>query len=301
MKKVLITGSNGQLGEALRKFAPKNLKLILATRDQLDFNNNNQIKAYIRNLKPDWIINCAAYTSVDLAEKNFSLAHQINGFALKVISSEIKKFGGKLIHISTDFIFNGEGNKPYNPEEKGDPINVYGNSKLLGEIEIENQLSNTNQAAIIRTSWLMGHVGKNFISTIIRLNNEKIEIPVVSDQIGSPTSTFTLSKACWRLIEIGKLNPINQEKLLKLHWTDAGVASWYDIAVAIGEISHELGLIKNKAIIHPIKSLNFKTLAIRPKFSVLDISSSINYLGLKSIHWRTALFNVLKEIKSSRK
>ena len=119
MKKVLITGSNGQLGKALRKFAPKNLKLILATRDQLDFNNNHQIKVYIRNLKPDWIINCAAYTSVDLAEKNFSLANQINGFALKVISSEIKKFGGKLIHISTDFIFNGEQNKPYNPEEKG--------------------------------------------------------------------------------------------------------------------------------------------------------------------------------------
>ena len=297
MKKVLITGSNGQLGKALIKFAPKNIELILTSRDLLDFNNNNQLKVYIRNLKPDWIINCAAYTSVDIAENNLSLANQINGFALKVISSEIKKFGGKLIHISTDFVFNGEQNRPYSTEEKGNPINVYGNSKLIGEIEIENQLSNMNQAAIIRTSWLMGHVGKNFISTIIRLNNEKIEIPVVSDQIGSPTSTFTLSKACWRLIEIGKLEPINKEKLLKLHWSDAGVASWYDIAVAIGEISYELGLIKNKAIIHPIKSLNFKTLAKRPRFSVLDVSSSINYLGLKSIHWRTALLNVLKEIK----
>ena len=299
MKKVLITGSNGQLGKALKKYAPKNIELILVSKDQLDFNNNSQLKVFISNLKPNWIINCAAYTSVDQAENNLYLANQINGYALKVISSEIKNFGGKLIHISTDFIFNGEQNIPYSPYQKGNPINVYGNSKLIGEIEIENQLSNMNQAAIIRTSWLMGHVGKNFIKTIIRLHNEKKVIPVVSDQIGSPTSTFTLSKACWRLIQMGELNPLNDEKILKLHWADAGVASWYDVAVAIGEISNELGLIESKAIIEPIKSLDFKTLAKRPKFSVLDVSTSINYLGLKSIHWRTALLNVLKEIKSS--
>tara|TARA_A100001388_G_C28774134_1_gene506003 strand:- start:3169 stop:4065 length:897 start_codon:yes stop_codon:yes gene_type:complete len=298
LTKILITGSNGQLGKALRKSAPKNIDLILASRNELDLKDNKSVRSFINSLKPDWIINCAAYTAVDLAEKNFELANQVNGFALGVMSDAIKKYGGKLIHISTDFVFDGDQNFPYKPYQIGNPINAYGLSKLNGEKEIEKLLSGTGQAVILRTSWLMGHEGKNFISTIIRLNKEKEMISVVSDQLGSPTSTFTLANVCWRLVDLDNLEALENHNLLKLHWSDSGVASWYDVAVAIGEISYEFGLINKKAFVKPINSLSYKTLAKRPKFSVLDSNLTINLLDLKPIHWRKCLAEVLKEMKN---
>ena len=296
--RILITGSDGQLGKSLISYKPSNIKLLAQNKKELDITNENKCIEIISEFKPDWVINAGAYTFVDDAEINVKRAFSINSIGAYNLAKSIKKVGGNLLHFSSDFVFSGEQTKPYTPYQTTNPINTYGKSKEEGEIAINESLNKTKQSIIIRTSWLLGSVGRNFALTMIRLHKEKENISVVSDQIGSPTTTISLARASWKLIQLKSSTSINRIQIPNIcHYSDAGVASWYDLAVAIGEISEELGLIKKAAKVIPISSCSYPSTAIRPNFSVLDCSTTYRLLGLEPIHWRVSLYELLKELR----
>ena len=288
--KVLLTGSQGQLGFSIQKLVPRGIELLSLNKYQFDLSEKNKIKNNLENIRPDLIINCGAYTNVDMAEDEKDKVMNINAESVKEISRYLKKNGGNLIQISTDYVFNGLKSKAYKVDDKVSPINQYGISKAKAEKFINEILGETNQAVIIRTSWLMGTTSKNFLLSMIKLHQRKEEINVVSDQISCPTSTKTLAKACWRIIELKMENNFNKfNNMPILHWCDNGMASWYDIAVAIGEISKRNGLVDSPAFINPIKSENYPRKAKRPSFSLLDCTSSKELLELKGEYWRNSL------------
>ena len=192
--KILLTGSTGQLGKELIKSKPNYIDLIITNRQILNLENKEDCYNAVKDLKPDWVINSGAYTNVEQAENNESLAFNINCEAPLSFAKAIRDFGGKLLHISTDFVFDGHQNKPYSPKDNRNPINIYGKSKSQGEILIEKTLQNSHKYIILRTSWLMGSFGKNFATKILQLLQERETLSVVNDQYGSPTSTKTLSK-----------------------------------------------------------------------------------------------------------
>lgn len=293
--KVLITGSSGQLGNRLILTKPKNVNLIITNRSSLDLTNAEQCYYSINKFKPDFIINCAAYTNVDKAEDERSKANSINSEAPKIFAEALNEYGGRLIHISTDYVFNGLKKKPYLPFERTDPINFYGKSKLEGELNIQKVMQGSKNYNIIRTSWLMGPFGKNFFTTIYKLHNSKDKIRVIKDQIGTPTSTITLSKVCWKIVEeYSSENKIKSYLPSILHWCDKGMVSWYEIAVAIGKMGNQLGIIKEPAKVIPIDSNNYPAKALRPKYSALDSSITSYFLNLPLISWKEALKENLK-------
>ena len=294
--KILLTGSNGQLGRAIidhfQKFINnEEFNLIKMSRNEFDLLDLEKCSLIIKQIKPDFIINAAAYTAVDNAEKEFEIAKIINTEAPKMISNVLRETGGILLHLSTDYVFDGVKSLPYETNHLRNPINNYGKSKAEGEKYIEQILFKSNQGFILRTSWLIGPVGNNFALTMLRLLDERDKVKVICDQIGSPTSTFSLAKACWQII----LKIKNQEKLPNiLHWSDAGVASWYDITMCIAEIGKKIGLLKETAYIYPISTKQFKTFAKRPNFSILNCFETKKALGIKQIYWRDSLREVLE-------
>ena len=292
--KVLLTGSSGQLGREIINLKPSGINLIKANRFCLDLSKPESCQSYIYRIKPDWIINCGAYTNVEEAESEKELAYLINSLSVKYLAESIKNINSKFIQISTDYVFNGNQNSPYVPKDLKSPINVYGKTKSIGEDFIKKIFKNNNEAIIIRTSWLMGPTGKNFALKMLDLLSSKEKINVINDQIGSPTSTYTLAKACWQTINLntkGKsLPPI-------LHIANEGEASWFDIAIEIKKIAKDIGLIQKPVIINPISSSNYPTKAKRPKYSVLDCKSSLQSISLKNNHWKSALKLLFLEYK----
>ena len=293
--KVLITGSQGQLGKELLKNVPHDIEVIAADRKTFNLLDLKDCREFIFDNKPDWIINAAAYTAVDLAEDEEEKAILINGEAPTEIANALKKTGGKLLQISTDFVFDGKSSSPYKVDDEPNPINIYGKSKLLGENGIKNILQDNNQYIILRTSWVMGSEGNNFAKTMLRLLKLKDKISVVYDQIGCMTSSKYLSNICWLIIQKDLTKNINNQKIL--HWTDAGVASWFDIATEIGDLSLKFNLLKNPAKVLPILSENFPTKAKRPNFSLLDCSITKELLNIENNYWRFALSEILQELK----
>lgn len=289
--RILITGANGQLGKSLlnskksEKFA-----IIALSKNEMNLSNPTSIKNNIRFYRPDWIINAGAYTEVDKAEIETDLALAINYYGTKVIAEELNSFGGKLLQISTDFVFSGNQGIPYETDSPRNPLGIYGKSKVKAEEIVEKLLFPTFKGKILRTSWLMGPVGRNFALTMLNLHNQKNEIQVVSDQVGCPTSTESLANACWQLID--KEN-INKSIPNILHWSDAGAASWYDVAIAIGEIGKQIGLIDNPAKVLPIKTSEYPTAAQRPSYSLLNCLDSAKILDLERKHWRASLTQLL--------
>ena len=238
MIKVLLTGSQGQLGFSIKKLNPKGINLVSLDKNQFDLSRITNIKKKLEEIKPDFIINCGAYTNVDMAEYKKENVMDINANSVKEIALYLKKNGGNLIQISTDYVFDGLSSNSYKEKDKVCPLNHYGLSKAKAEKFIQEILGNTNQGIVIRTSWLMGTTSKNFLLTMIKLHQTKKEINVVSDQISCPTSTTTLAEACWKAIQLKmEKNPYKNNFMPILHWCDNGIASWYDVAVAIGEIS----------------------------------------------------------------
>tara|TARA_B100000579_G_scaffold45520_1_gene31751 strand:- start:15694 stop:16590 length:897 start_codon:yes stop_codon:yes gene_type:complete len=290
MLKILLTGAYGQLGQSLRDSIPNEIDLISFSKQDLDLSDIRACEHIVMKHKPDWVINTGAYTAVDLAEINRSKAFAINAKAPEMLSKFLKKIGGKLLQISTDFVFDGNQSIPYKPLNKLNPLNVYGASKAEGEFQA---LKNLN-TKIIRTSWLYGVTGKNFCLTMINLHRSKSllneEINVVSDQIGSPTSTVSLAKACWKIIQLERASPSI------MHWSDCGCSSWYDFAIAIGELSESIGLIKKAAKVNPIKSSEFIAKATRPSYSILDCTETWDILNYKPNHWHKELRNILQLI-----
>lgn len=295
--KVLLTGSEGQLGQAIIKSKPNGIDLFHLSKNEFDLRNKELIISKLNKINPKFIINCGAFTNVDLAEIDRKLATNINSSSVREICNFLKNKGGGLIQISTDYVFNGYKSVAYKVDDKVSPINHYGYTKAKAEEYIQDILGERNQAIIIRTSWLMGPYKKNFLLTMLKLHQEREIIEVVSDQISCPTSTKTLAKTCWQSILINQnIHSIFKNSVPVLHWCENGIASWYDIAISIGEIAQELGLITKSAHIEPIKSSKYLSKAKRPKFSLLDCESSKEILDIKGIHWRTAIKESLNTI-----
>jgi dTDP-4-dehydrorhamnose reductase len=285
--KVLLFGSNGQLGWELQKTCPENITLTTCDYPKVDFCSSTSIKQCISSSRPDCIINAAAYTEVDKAEEEKDLAYRINHDAVFEIAELCQKSNMLLIHISTDFIFNGQNFTPYMPHDTPDPKSVYGKSKLKGEQAISKILG--EEALIIRTAWLYSSHGNNFVKTMLRLMKENQSLNVIDEQIGTPTWARGLAQAIWKSFK----KNINGT----FHWTDAGVASWYDFAIAIQEEGLKAGFLNKSIPVLPVPSHQFPTPAKRPMYSVLDKTSFWSTLKIQPIHWRIQLRTMIEELK----
>ena len=283
--KVLLTGAAGQLGQALIASTPPGVELVACSRAELDLANREACRAAVQAQRPDWVLNAGAYTAVDKAESEPELAQVVNAGAPGAFSETLAETGGRLLQVSTDFVLNGKQGRPYGPDHELDPLGVYGATKAAGEAAALALPG----ARVLRTSWVYGPVGKNFCLTMLRLHALKAAageaLGVVADQVGCPTATHTLAEACWRAISV--------EGPQILHWSDAGAASWYDFAVAIGELGVQLGLLQQAAAVRPLTTADYPTPAQRPSYSLLECSSSRVALGLEPLHWRAALAQVL--------
>ena len=268
----------------------------MTSREELDLSIPNQCEKIVMKYQPDYLINAAAYTAVDLAESQKKLTYKINAEAPAIFAQALKKIGGKLIHFSTDYVFDGNQSLPYKTTDLVNPLNTYGLSKVQGEEKILEILSSTEQVKIIRTSWLYSAWGNNFVNKIIKLMTLQKTLKIVSDQVSTPTSSISLSKFCWSLIK-------SMEEGLKtsnlMHFSDAGIASWYDFAYSVLEIGNDIGLFNLNTKILPIKSDAYETLALRPAFSALDSSLMLSQLKIEPQHWRICLRSVLNEIKNN--
>lgn len=294
--KVLLTGATGQLGNAILEKVPNSVSILTPNREELDLSKKDQCREWIEKERPEFVINSGAFTSVDEAEENSLDAFAINAEAPKAFSEALKITGGKLLQISTDYVFNGRQKTPYLTNTQRSPLGIYGKSKSKGEESIEKILFPTKQGIILRTSWLVSSIGKNFVKTILRLHFEKDEISVVVDQIGSLTTAENLSKACWQIINNWG---IISKKSKILHWSSIGEITWFDIAKEIGITGVKLGLLEKSADVIPIKTSQFPIVAKRPEYSVLECTSTRKLLKLKQIDWKTEIYNVLCQIKES--
>ncbi|MAR07778.1 MAG: dTDP-4-dehydrorhamnose reductase [Cyanobium sp. NAT70] len=293
--KVLLTGAAGQLGQALVAAAPPNVELIATSRSELDLADAMACRNSVRQHRPDWVLNAGAYTAVDQAEREPELALAVNAGAPKAFADALRDSGGQMLQLSTDFVFDGSQGSPYRVDQARNPLGVYGVTKAKGEDAIEQTLGSEGTAVILRTSWVIGPVGRNFALTMLRLHRDREELGVVADQVGCPTSTLTLATACWRILDQKArtdLPPV-------LHWSDAGAASWYDVSVAVGELGQELGLVKQPALVQPIATADYPTPAQRPAYSLLDCVNSRIALGLSGQHWRSSLRQILQVIPPS--
>jgi dTDP-4-dehydrorhamnose reductase len=276
--KIVVTGANGQLGQELvRQLQQTNFELYSFTKSDLDITNENIVNEVITKIKPDIIINAAAYTKVDQAEVEEETAYLVNAFGQRSLAVAAEKVGAKICYISTDYVFDGNSTVPYREYDKTNPLGVYGKSKLVGE-ELTKSLC--SQYFIVRTAWVYGEFGQNFVKTMLRLAKEKEEINVVNDQIGSPTYTVDLARFIIELVQT--------EKFGIYHCTNSGSCSWYEFAKAIFEESN----INVK--INPITTEQFPRPAARPRYSVLDnFAMKVNGFPMLR-HWREALKEFLK-------
>lgn len=285
--KILITGKNGQLGQQLQKQAPSDIIVIAHGRETLNIADKEQVFAVLKEAKPDAVINAAAYTAVDKAETDADQANAINAQGPENLALACRELGIRLIHVSTDFVFNGKQSHPYQPQDKRQPLGVYGEGKARGEEAVEAILP---EAIIVRTAWVYDREGGNFVNTMLRLMNEREQLGVVADQIGTPTWAGTLAQALFALAK-------NPEAKGIYHCTDAGAASWYDFAVAIFEEGKTAGLLpqEKQVQIKPIATSDYPTPATRPHYSVLDKTRLVTETGLELTHWRQVLRKVLTQ------
>ena len=276
MSKILITGCNGQLGTELGALLPDAIK---TDYDVLDITNADAVKRFVDKNKIETIVNCAAYTAVDKAEDDFDMARKINVDG----PHNLALSGAKIVHISTDYVFDGTGHTPYKPDDVTNPVSVYGKTKRAGEIEVSYETEQPH--VVIRTAWLYSPYGNNFVKTMLRLGSEKTDINVVNDQIGTPTYAADLAKAIVKI-----LPQLNAENSGVYHFTDEGVCSWYDFAT---EIMNMAGL---KCNVHPIPTSAYPTRATRPAYSVLDKSKIKDVFGVEIPHWRKSLQDCLQRL-----
>ena len=290
---VLVTGANGQLGKTLNRLVDKNKtdhRFVFSTRDELDLTDFKKIRIFIEKNQFDVIINCAAFTAVDKSEWEKEQANLVNHLAVKNIAEIAKDNSIKLIHISTDYVFDGLKQKPYNELDATSPINEYGKTKLDGEIAIMSSM--VTNALIIRTSWLYSEYGNNFVDTILSLAKERKKIKIVFDQIGSPTYAYDLATSILKIIESSKFSKTIQSSEV-LHYSNDGKCSWYDFAIEIVKIS---GL---ECSIKSISSEDYKQTAKRPKHVLLDKSKIKDFYGLEIISWKDSLNKCIQVLSNT--
>jgi dTDP-4-dehydrorhamnose reductase len=286
--RVLITGASGQVGSALLRSLPSGIELHAPTSQQLDIGDARAEQAAVTAFKPELIINAAAYTAVDEAESDPFVADAINAQAPQHLAEAAHTLDGcRLIQLSTDYVFDGRKPVPYQPGDPPHPISVYGRTKLAGEQVVLKILD--ARAMVLRTAWVYSAQGRNFLQTMLRLMRERSEVRVVADQWGTPTTAASIARALWRIAELPTVRGI-------LHWTDGGVASWYEFACAIAEDALAAGLLSGPIDVTPIATADYPTAAHRPANSVLDTGSSIALLGIKPNPWRINLRATLAQL-----
>ncbi len=283
--KVLLTGAAGQLGKELQDTLPDEYNLTAVNRQQCDIGDREAVKHTIQQTAPDLIINAAAYTAVDKAEQEQTQAYAINHLGIENLAITAAETNTKIIHISTDFVFDGKNNLPYPPDNETNPQSIYGASKLAGDKALLKHLPDNH--VLIRTSWVYSQYGHNFVKTMLHLMQVKTELGIVADQIGSPTWANGLARCIWAFTEHPQTQGI-------YHWSDSGIASWYDFAVAIQREGLATGLLKQAIPIKPITTADYPTPAIRPTYSVLDCSKTRKLLGIDGQHWQAALQAMIK-------
>ena len=286
---ILVTGSNGQLGSEIKDVAAsyKSFRFFFMDLPALDICNSSQLGIFIAKNKIDTVINCAAYTAVDAAEENAVIAEQVNAIGALNLVNAIEKVKGKLIHISTDYVFDGSSFLPYQESDEVNPIGVYGKTKRNGELAVIN---GDIDGIVIRTSWLYSAYGNNFVKTMLRLGKERKELDVIFDQIGTPTNASDLAKTCLDILAYNKETNINAKGNV-YHYSNEGVASWYDFAKAI----MELGEIDCE--VRPIETKDYPTAAKRPYFSVLNKTKIKNDFEIEIPYWRTSLARCISKLK----
>ena len=281
---ILVTGGNGQLGSAMRlASAESRHRYIFTDIAELDITSSEAVKALFEQEKVDVVVNCAAYTAVDLAEENEDQAEKINHKAVAILAEACKRHNATLIHISTDYIFSGDADTPYKEEDAPSPLGVYGRTKLAGEQAITESGC---RYIVLRTAWLYSEFGRNFVNTMRELTATRPEVRVVADQIGSPTYAGDLAAAITYIIDSEQLN-----KCGIYHYTNEGVCSWYDFAVEIARLSGNKGEVK------PCTTEEYPTKAQRPHYSVLDKSKFIATFGLSIPEWRESLAQCVKKLE----
>ncbi|MBD1389815.1 dTDP-4-dehydrorhamnose reductase [Neiella sp. HB171785] len=288
--KVLVTGKGGQLAWELARTQPEHMELVELGIEQLDITNAQAVEEALKLHRPQYVINAAAYTAVDKAESDAEQAYLVNETGAENLSHACLKVDARLLHVSTDFVFAGDKVRPYQPEDEPRPINVYGASKLAGDEAVSKIMK--GHALIVRTAWVYSANGSNFVKTMLHLMSERPQLGVIYDQIGTPTWARGLALWLWQVID----QKWNFDSTPIFHWTDAGVASWYDFAIAIQELAIEKGLLKMPVPIAPIATSAYPTPAARPAFSVIDKTSAESFAELSTVHWRQQLSRMLDEL-----
>jgi dTDP-4-dehydrorhamnose reductase len=288
--RVLITGSNGQLKSEIKELAANYKKLDFVFKDlpELDICNFEALQSFIIDYNINIVINCAAYTAVDKAEEDAEIAEKVNSNGVLNLVNALETIDGKLIHISTDYVFDGNHFSPYKESDPVSPIGVYGETKRAGELAA---LNSAIDAIVIRTSWLYSSYGNNFVKTMLRLGNEKENLGVIFDQVGTPTCARDLAKTC---LEI--LTAVNSAKISNngnlYHYSNEGVASWYDFAISIMELGGQ------NCKVNSIQTKDYLTLAKRPQYSVLNKSKIKTDFKIEIPYWRDSLKDCIEKIKN---
>ncbi|MBA3896754.1 MAG: dTDP-4-dehydrorhamnose reductase [Sphingomonadaceae bacterium] len=280
--KTLIAGSGGQLGRALVAAAPKDVTVVAPPEVEFDITDATRVSRIVEASGCDILINAAAYTAVDKSESDEAAARRINVDAVRTLAAAASRAGMRFVHVSTDFIFDGTASTPYPPEAEPNPLGVYGRTKLDGE---RAALEVCPDTLIVRTAWVYAAEGGNFVHTMLRLMAERDELRVVADQIGTPTHAATLARTIWTLLA--------EHAAGVYHCTDAGVASWYDFAVAIRDEARALDLLDHNVVVLPIRTVDYSTPARRPPYSVLDKTKTWDLTG-PARHWREELRDCMK-------
>jgi dTDP-4-dehydrorhamnose reductase len=298
MKRILLTGITGQVGYPLQHLLTSVGQVIGVGRSQLDLSQPDAIRRTVEDVQPDLIVNAAAYTAVDKAETEFELATAINGTAPTVLATAAQEREIPIIHISTDYVFDGQKNTPYLETDATNPVNAYGRSKLMGE---EGVLEHCDRAYIFRTAWVYGtHGHGNFVKTMLRLGAEREELRVVVDQVGAPTHARDLATAIQTFATALTLDPATAPAPGLYHYTNSGAISWYDFAIAIFEEAKLVGLPLNIQQVIPIATAEYPTPAKRPAYSVLSTKKVAAVLEHYPPHWRQSLREMLLELYTHR-
>jgi dTDP-4-dehydrorhamnose reductase len=285
--RVLVAGAAGQVGRAVLASAPRDVEVTAAAHADLDIGDAAQVEAFLADTRPQVIVNAAAYTAVDAAESDVESAARVNAHGAGHLARAAARLGARLIHLSTNFVFDGRASVPYRPGDPTAPLNVYGATKLAGEQAVIAALP--QRAVVVRTAWVYAVHGRNFLSTMLQTMQERGEVSVVGDQIGTPTAAFSLASALWRFVERSDLAGV-------FHWTDAGVASRYDFAVAIAEEASARGLLRRPVTVDEVATDRHSRAAPRPAYCVLDRHATVAALGIVPLHWRVALREAVKEL-----
>lgn len=286
--KVFVTGSEGQLGRTLTETVPGGVDLVRSSLPGLDVTDLPALEARLLAERPDFVVNAAAYTAVDKAEYEPDIAQHVNADGPRNVAQAARRAGARVIHVSTDFVFDGSKGEPYTPGDSPSPLGVYGRSKLGGEAAVRD--TSEGDAIVIRTAWLYSRFGQNFVTTMLRLMRERGTVSVVTDQRGTPTWAGSLAEVIWTAIEQDLPGGV-------YHWTDGGEASWCEFAEAIRREGRELGFLNRDVVVHPISTAEYPTTVRRPAYSVLDCSATVAALGVEQRPWEAQLQQMLAEMR----